>query len=363
MGVDHGGWIPFQQFAADHQHRFLAGAFERRAMVVVPEIRIERPAMQLRNVVKFFLERGRRQVVGIAGAARVPELAEITAALVRRKFAPQQLAREFVIQTHHIRFDKFLIGLDQRDAVRRNQIDVRQEEFRRDSFQRLVHRQIDFRVSHHLTERIGKEIYNPLRDRDDGEAALGDRNLGIDGRDHFRGEQGQIERDGRGTFGDRAGRDQERERVFQRGLKPDGCRAVGCADRRAHRRTRLGDCEIRTHGKPIDGGRRLILRQNTLGSPSEGSPSQQETAEIDPARDQGRRDEDSGDRNEEEQQSQQDRERKHRIRKPGIMQQQVKQPGRHVRGSRRSRDLVYGWHSWRHNHGGRRADLAVVHAG
>ena len=44
-----------------------------------------------------------------------------------RILPPQQLARHLVVQAHHVRLDELLIAFEQRDAVRRNALEVRQE--------------------------------------------------------------------------------------------------------------------------------------------------------------------------------------------------------------------------------------------
>ena len=51
------------------------------------------------------------RLVGVEEAAHVPELAEGGAALVGRVLAPQQLARELVVEPDHVRLDELLVGL------------------------------------------------------------------------------------------------------------------------------------------------------------------------------------------------------------------------------------------------------------
>ena len=87
--------------------------------------------MERGDVAQFFSQAFVGHVVGLEEAAHVPKLSEGTAALVCRIFPPQQFAREFVIQTNHVRFNETLIGLEQRDAIHLDQINVRQEKFGR----------------------------------------------------------------------------------------------------------------------------------------------------------------------------------------------------------------------------------------
>ncbi len=99
----------------------------RNAIVVITQRRVERPAVNLGNVVELLLERVFAQSLAVDGVAHRPELPEVAAALVGRILAPQQLAGKLVIQTHHVGLDEALVGLHQRDAVLRNLVDVRQE--------------------------------------------------------------------------------------------------------------------------------------------------------------------------------------------------------------------------------------------
>ena len=58
-----------------------------------------------------------RRPLGSRTLRHVPELAEVAAALVGRVLAPQQLARELVVEADHVGLDEALVGLEQRDAV------------------------------------------------------------------------------------------------------------------------------------------------------------------------------------------------------------------------------------------------------
>ena len=152
---DHRGRILLEQLAADDEHRLLRRS--RRALARLlwsPSFEAGGPAVQLGNVVELLLERILAQALAVDEAAHVPELAEIAAALVGRIVAPQQLAGELVIEPDHVGFDEALVGLDQRDAVGRDQVDVRQEQLDRDLLERLVHRQVDLRIGHDLVEVV-----------------------------------------------------------------------------------------------------------------------------------------------------------------------------------------------------------------
>jgi hypothetical protein len=93
--------------------------------------------------------------------------------LIRRVFAPQKLARKLVIQPDHVRFDEALIGLEQRDAVGLDQIDVRQEQLGGALLERLVHRLIDHGVRHGLHERLRRLWHERVEQSSrDGDACL-----------------------------------------------------------------------------------------------------------------------------------------------------------------------------------------------
>jgi hypothetical protein len=51
-------------------------------------------------------------------------LPEVAAALIGHVFAPQQLTGELVVEADHVGLDEFLVGLEQRDAVLRDQIEL-----------------------------------------------------------------------------------------------------------------------------------------------------------------------------------------------------------------------------------------------
>ncbi len=130
------------------------------AMVVRAEGRVRGPAWS------SGMSRSRSR--SASGSARrgeepadVPELAEVAAALVGGVLAPQQFAGELVVEPDHVRLDELLVGLEQRDAVVLDQLDVRQEELARELLQRLVHRHVDLGIDHHLAERVGGQSRQP----------------------------------------------------------------------------------------------------------------------------------------------------------------------------------------------------------
>src|SRR5258708_35167677 len=98
-------------------------------MVVLSQRGIRRPAMKFWNIVEFLFELIGRQVIDVEIATHIPELPEVTAALVGGILAPQQLARKFMVQPYHVGLNKLLIRLDKRDAVRGNEIDIWEEQF------------------------------------------------------------------------------------------------------------------------------------------------------------------------------------------------------------------------------------------
>ena len=74
--------------------------------------------MQLGDVVELLRSASSLSPSLLMKLRDVPELAEVAAALVGRVLAPQQLARELVVEPDHVGLDEALVGLDQRDAVR-----------------------------------------------------------------------------------------------------------------------------------------------------------------------------------------------------------------------------------------------------
>ena len=83
--------------------------------------------MQRRDVFEIFRESLRVALLAIDIGRHVPELPEVTAALVGRIFAPEQLAGKLVIQAGEIGLDERLIGLQERDRVVRNQLQIGDE--------------------------------------------------------------------------------------------------------------------------------------------------------------------------------------------------------------------------------------------
>ena len=84
----------------------------------------------------------------------VPELPEVAAALVGRILAPEQLAGELVVEPDHVRLDEALVGLQQRHAVRRDEMQVGHEHSSTDFDERLVHRHVELGVGHRLDEAL-----------------------------------------------------------------------------------------------------------------------------------------------------------------------------------------------------------------
>ena len=194
-------------------------------------------------------------------AAHVPELPEVAAALVGGILAPQQLARELVVESHHVCFDELLIRLEQRDAVRRNEIQVREKELAADAHERPEHRRVDDRVVHHLAQRSGGLTAHARWKLDDPPDTRRNRHDGIqrhDGRGCRRGdaERGSL-RLGRNSFaqcgdvGDVAHRLLESNRVGTVRV------TAGCCRRR-------GGIEHESRGRRhrVDRGNRLILLGN-----------------------------------------------------------------------------------------------------
>src|SRR5439155_3295577 len=99
----------------DHEHDLARS--RGAAVVVVAELRRPGPGVKRRDVAKPLAS----LVVGAARrvevATDVPELAEAGAAVVARVLAPEELARELVVEARHVRLDEGLVRLEQRDAV------------------------------------------------------------------------------------------------------------------------------------------------------------------------------------------------------------------------------------------------------
>src|SRR6266404_4357188 len=72
-------------------------------------------------------------------ATHVPELAEISAALISGILVPQKLACHLVREAEHVRLNESrLVGLKQRNAVRRNFIETGEQPVLPEISQRLV---------------------------------------------------------------------------------------------------------------------------------------------------------------------------------------------------------------------------------
>ncbi len=82
------------------------------------------PRVQGRDVTQLLFELLVVKVIGVEETTDVPKLPKRTAALVRRKFSPDLLARHFDVQADHVRLNETLIRLEQRDAVHFDQVDV-----------------------------------------------------------------------------------------------------------------------------------------------------------------------------------------------------------------------------------------------
>src|SRR5690606_9825514 len=127
--VDHRVRILLQQLAANNEHYFLLGLATFLAVIVITQLREAGPQMQRRDIAQLFAQRiGVERRVGFDVARHIPELAEVAAALVGRILAPQQFARKLVVEAGHVRFDEFLVGFQQRDAVLLDQLNVRQKQ-------------------------------------------------------------------------------------------------------------------------------------------------------------------------------------------------------------------------------------------
>ena len=112
--VDHGGRVLLQQLAADHQHELVLLAAGRSRLSWSPsaEAATSGAARGCRAAAR---ERVRRRPSSVRKPRDVPELAEVAAALVGRVLAPEQLARELVVEPDHVRLDEPLVGLEQRE--------------------------------------------------------------------------------------------------------------------------------------------------------------------------------------------------------------------------------------------------------
>ncbi len=123
-----------------------------------------RPRVDGRNVLEELDQRfGIRRVAGLGNVrAHVPELPEVTAALIRRIVVPQQLARHLVIEPYHVALDEAMVGQQQAQRIRRHPLDAGQHVVGRKVAQRRVHRLRKIRGGHDRLERIGQR---PLQAR------------------------------------------------------------------------------------------------------------------------------------------------------------------------------------------------------
>ena len=156
VGVDDRGRVFLQELAADREDDLIALlARVGLAVVVLAQLRAARPGVDRRDVVELLAQRRRRRAaVGSKWHGDVPELTEIGAALVGRVFAPQEFAREFVVDADHIGFDEVLVRLERHDAVALDQVEVGDEALVAQLLQRPVHRQVDARVVFDLVEHL-----------------------------------------------------------------------------------------------------------------------------------------------------------------------------------------------------------------
>ena len=259
LRVDHRVGVLLQQVAADDQDSLPAGLAGRRPVVVLAQRRGQRPLVQRGDVVELLLERVGAQAIAVDVAVDVPELAEVAAALVGRVLRPEQLARELVIQPDHVGLDEALVGLDERDAVWRDQVDVRQEQLDGDVLERPVHRQVDLGIGHHLGEGIAGQLAYPGRHGDRAHAPPGYGHGRVDGGDA--GRRGGGERQpGRGRPLARfpVGLEQL-VGVTQCSLEAQRGRAVGATGSRAEGPAWFGQREARVLRQGGDRGRRLVV--------------------------------------------------------------------------------------------------------
>src|SRR5262245_14019970 len=95
------------------------------------EERRRRPGVERHDFLAAFGNRlGTLARVRAEDAAYVPELTEVAAAPVGGILAPEQLFAELVVESREVRFDECRIGLEQRDRVWRNQLEVGQQQLR-----------------------------------------------------------------------------------------------------------------------------------------------------------------------------------------------------------------------------------------
>ena len=74
-----------------------------------------------------------------------PELSKRRAALIGRESAPEELATHLVIQPDHERLDESRVRFEQRDGIRQQVLETRQQQILRKIGQNLIHRLREFR--------------------------------------------------------------------------------------------------------------------------------------------------------------------------------------------------------------------------
>src|SRR4030095_15106339 len=86
----------------------------------------------------------------IAHSFYLPELAEVTTPEVCGVFAPEEFPTHFMVQTYHVRLDELRIRLQQRNRVRRNELQVRNQQLFVDVAQVPIHRVFKIRMRHSI---------------------------------------------------------------------------------------------------------------------------------------------------------------------------------------------------------------------
>ena len=129
------------QIAAHDEHQPLFAGRHGRPRTVLAELARLRPRVHLADVPELFrIERLARRRLG---AAHVPELPEVAAALIGQILVPAKLAAHLVIEARHVGLDEALVGQHERDRVGRDLIEPGQQPVLAELAERLVHRPIE----------------------------------------------------------------------------------------------------------------------------------------------------------------------------------------------------------------------------
>ena len=89
-------------------------------------------------------------------SAHVPELAEVTAALVGGIVVPQKLPCHLEVQAHHVSLDEARINHQQAERIRLHKFNAGQHVVGREVSQGCVHRLREGRCRHDRLQRIGR---------------------------------------------------------------------------------------------------------------------------------------------------------------------------------------------------------------